>query len=76
MAKTDPKAVNKRLQVALVDARKASKLTQQEVAAHLNKPQSFVSKYETGERKLTVGDYVAVCEALSLKPSRFLSDFS
>lgn len=72
MAKTDPKIFNKKLQTALVNARKATGLTQLDVAARLKKPQSFVSKYETGERKLTVGDFVAVCEALEVKPAKLL----
>ncbi len=38
----------KRLKVA----RKEAKLTQQNVAKHLRKPQSFVSKSESGERRI------------------------
>lgn len=35
-------------------ARSAAELTQQEVAEHLNVPQSYVSKCESGERRLDV----------------------
>ncbi len=38
----------------LVEARLASDLTQAEVASRLGKPQSFVSKCETGERRVDV----------------------
>lgn len=37
---------------ALVDARNRAGLTQQEVATELGKPQSFVSKCESGERRV------------------------
>jgi len=72
MAKTDSKTIDKKLQKVLTEARKAAGLTQVEAATHLRKPQSFVSKYETGERKLTVGDFLAVCEALEVKPVKIL----
>lgn len=72
MPKIDPRTVNKKLEKALTEARKAKGLTQIDVAKRLGKPQSFVSKYETGERKLTVGHFLAVCEALGIKESRLL----
>jgi predicted transcriptional regulator len=39
-------------------------MTQVEVARKLKKPQSFVSKYESGERNLDVVEFVAVCRVL------------
>lgn len=38
----------------LRQARKSAGLTQYDVAAALGKPQSFISKVETGERRLDV----------------------
>ncbi|MEK7232285.1 MAG: helix-turn-helix transcriptional regulator [Elusimicrobiota bacterium] len=38
----------------LREARVAAKLTQVEVASKLRKPQSFVSKMESGERRLDI----------------------
>jgi transcriptional regulator with XRE-family HTH domain len=72
MPKIDPRTVNIKLETALTSARKAKGLTQIDVAKRLGKPQSFVSKYETGERRLTVGHYLAVCEALEIKPAKIL----
>lgn len=41
-------------------------ITQLDLAQRLAKPQSFVSKFETGERRLDVIEYLAVCEALAV----------
>lgn len=76
MAKTDPTIINERLEKALMDARKSMGLTQIDVSKRLKKPQSFVSKYETGERKLTVGDFVAVCEVLGIEPGKIINKVS
>ncbi len=40
--------------VRLRQARKAAELTQAEVAARLGRPQSYVSKSESGERRVDV----------------------
>src|SRR3546814_8030115 len=40
-----------KLRQLLVDARKEGGWTQEQVAAKLNKPQSFVAKYAGGERR-------------------------
>jgi transcriptional regulator with XRE-family HTH domain len=64
MRKSEAKDIDRRLQDVLAECRSERGLTQVQLAKKLGKPQSFVSKYETGERKLTVGDFVAVCRAL------------
>lgn len=57
---------------ALIEARQQNDLTQQEVASRLGKPQSYVSKYESGERRLDVVEFLEVCEALKVKPISIL----
>lgn len=42
----------------------AADLTQEDVALRLRRPQSFVSKYELGERRLDVIELLEVCAAL------------
>ena len=59
----------------LVAARKAANITQVELAARLGRPQSFVSKYERGERRLDVVEFCQVAEALGRSPSELLQDF-
>ena len=52
----------KHLQVLLKKIRVEAKLTQKELAQKLNKPQSYISKYESGERRL---DYLEIREILA-----------
>ncbi|WP_375459734.1 helix-turn-helix domain-containing protein [uncultured Enterovirga sp.] len=53
--------------------RKEAGLTQQQVAARLGVPQSFVAKYERGERRLDVLEFVAVARALEMEPRDLLN---
>lgn len=54
--------------------RKANGLSQQQVADALGKPQSFVSKYESGERRLDVVEFIGICRALAVDPVQILAD--
>ncbi len=59
----------------LVVARKAAGLTQVEVAQRLEKPQSFVSKYEHGERRLDFTEFVELADILSIDVGRFSEEY-
>lgn len=72
MRKSEAKDIDRRLQDVLAECRSERSLTQVQLAKKLGKPQSFISKYETGERKLTVGDFLAVCKALAIDPGQLL----
>ena len=50
-------------------------LTQVQLAQVLGMPQSFVSKYETGERRLDLIEIRVVCECLGMTLSEFVQDF-
>lgn len=56
----------------LVEARERAELTQAELAKRLGRVQSFVSKYELGERRLDVVDFIEVCECLGIDPAALL----
>jgi transcriptional regulator with XRE-family HTH domain len=63
----------KRFRELLVEARKDADLTQAELSLRLNRPQSFVSKYERGERRLDVVEFGEVARALGIDPVNFLA---
>jgi transcriptional regulator with XRE-family HTH domain len=53
---------------ALVEGRRSAGLRQADLAELLGKPQSFVSKYETGERRLDVVELLVVSRSIGLDP--------
>jgi transcriptional regulator with XRE-family HTH domain len=56
----------------LVAAREKSGLTQAAVSGKLGRPQSYVAKYEGGERRLDVVEFVEVCTVLGIDPKRVI----
>jgi transcriptional regulator with XRE-family HTH domain len=54
------------LRQLLVEARKSVGLTQQQLANRLGRPQSFVAKYEVGERYLDAIEFVIVAKILGV----------
>lgn len=60
----------------LIKTRQQQHLTQQEVALRLGKPQSFVSKYESGERRLDVIEFIAVCNGLDINPTDIIEEIN
>lgn len=56
----------------VVEARKNAKLTQAKLAELLNKPQSYVAKYENGERRLDVIEFLFITKALDVDPCQLL----
>lgn len=63
-----------RLLQLLVAAREKAGLTQQQLATRLGKPQSFISKYEGGERRIDVIEFIAIADALEMDASRAIRD--
>lgn len=47
-------------------------MTQTDIARKLLRPQSFVSKYERGERRLDVTEFIEIADALGLSIPQFL----
>jgi len=56
----------------MVKARKAAGLTQRELADRFHKPQSFVAKYEGGERRIDVVEFLTVCQAIGVDWAKLL----
>jgi transcriptional regulator with XRE-family HTH domain len=61
------------LRRALKDLREAKHLTQAQLARKLSVPQRFVSKFETGERRLDVIETDQICQALETSTTQLLS---
>lgn len=66
---------NKKFRELLVEARKNAGLTQADLSSKLKRPQSFVSKYERGERRLDVVEFGEVAKALNVDAGKFLTKF-
>lgn len=54
------------LRSELKNARLQAKLLQADLAKKLRKPQSYISKVESGERNLDVIEYLDYCAALNI----------
>jgi transcriptional regulator with XRE-family HTH domain len=53
----------------LVAARKSAGLSQGALADRLHRHQQFVSRYETGERRLDLVEFIDIARALALDPT-------
>lgn len=60
----------------LIAAREKAGLTQQQLADHLGRPQSFVAKYEGGERRIDVIEFISIAHALGVDPARAVREIS
>lgn len=63
------------LRQMLVDERNKAELKQSDVSLTLNKPQSYISKIERGERGLDLIEFVEIAEAIGFDPTNFLQRF-
>lgn len=59
----------------LIAARHDAGLVQQEVAKRLGRPQSFVAKYENGERRLDIVEFTDVARALKADPLKLFKQY-
>ena len=57
----------------MIGARKAAGLTQHALARRLKKPQSFVAKYEGGERRVDVVEFITIARALDVDPLKLMT---
>ena len=64
---------HQRLGQLLVEARQAAGLTQAELAARLRRPQSYVSKYESGERRLDVIELIEAADGIGCRVEQVIA---
>jgi len=70
--KQDPRY--EKLQLLLRDLRKKQGVRQQELAERLGRPQSYVSKYESGERNIDLVELIDVAKSIDLDPAVVISE--
>ena len=63
-----------RVRALLAAAREKAGLTQQQLADKLGRPQSFVAKYEGGERRIDVVEFLEIARALQLDAARAIRE--
>jgi transcriptional regulator with XRE-family HTH domain len=59
----------------LVAVREAKEIRQQTLADKLGEHQSFIAKYEGGERRIDVIEFIAIARALDADPVKLFRDF-
>ena len=72
MKKTIHSKQSAKLCALLSEARKKAGLTQQQLAEMLGRPQSFVAKYELGERRVDVIEFLAIAKILKADPTSII----
>lgn len=75
MQKSLKSAEYARLIAMLVAVREKAGIRQQPLAAKLGKPQSFIAKYEGGERRIDLIEFVAIARALDADPIKLFREF-
>lgn len=76
MQKSLKSAEYARLIATLVAARDAAGISQQKLADRLDEHQSFIAKYEGGERRIDVIEFIAIARALGADPIKLFKDFA
>ena len=56
----------------LIQERRNKGITQVQLAEKLQKPQSYVSKYENGERRLDVVEFLDIADSIDIDASEFI----
>lgn len=63
---------HRRLIEEVAAARKAAGISQRALAERLKRSDSFVSKFEAGERRLEVCEFVELCEAIGADAAQLI----
>jgi transcriptional regulator with XRE-family HTH domain len=53
----------------MMETRKGAGLTQQQLAKRLKRPQSFVAKFEGGERRIDIIEFIKIVRSMDADPS-------
>ena len=75
MSPNNYKEQQKLLQELLQQMRRHAGISQTDLANRLGKPQSYVSKYESGERRLDLIELRHICKTLGLSLTEIVRKF-
>lgn len=64
----------KKLLVRMVAARKLANMTQENVSKLLDRPQSYISKIENGERRIDLIEFLEISKILGVDPCEVIND--
>jgi transcriptional regulator with XRE-family HTH domain len=59
----------------LVAVRKCARISQRPMAKKLGRPHSFIAKYEGGERRIDVIEFIEIARALGADPVKLFRNF-
>ena len=76
MKKTTYLRPYEKLRERLAELRDSSGCTQEELGRRLGKPQSYVSKAKSGERRLDLVEYVYWTKALGIEPTGLVAQLA
>ena len=65
--------LHRRLIEEVAAARKAAGMSQRALADRLKRSDSYISKFEAGERRLEVCEFIELCEAIGASPAQLIS---
>ncbi|MBR0826157.1 helix-turn-helix transcriptional regulator [Bradyrhizobium manausense] len=74
MQKSLRSAEHARLIELLVAARQKAGIRQHALARKLARPQSFIAKYEGGERRIDIVEFIAIAQALGVDPVKLFRE--
>jgi transcriptional regulator with XRE-family HTH domain len=75
MRKTLRSGEHQRFLELLIQARRKAGLTQQQLARKIGRPQSFVAKYENGERRIDIIEFATIARAMNAEPVALFARF-
>ena len=74
MKRSNREVQREQLHTLLRRIRQDKGIRQVELAARLGVPQSFISKYESGDRRLDILELRQVCEAIGISLEQFVRE--
>lgn len=72
---SERRLARKELVTILRELRRGAGLRQSDLAARLGRPQSYVSKYESGQRKLDIVELREICTAIGTTLEELVAKF-